>query len=52
MHMSLSRHHKLPLFAAVGLFFVILSGAGFYGWLRHGSSMLLSFAEGGLSWCL
>ena len=52
MQHSLDTGHKLPLFAAISLIFVILTGAAFYGWLRFGSSMLLSFAESGLSWCL
>ncbi|WP_185927867.1 hypothetical protein [Pseudorhizobium endolithicum] len=44
--------HRLPLIALA-----MLGGAGivagaFYGWMRFGSSILLTLAENGLSGCL
>ncbi|CAN7354924.1 hypothetical protein [Neorhizobium sp. LjRoot104] len=41
----------LPLITAVGLLLLGLGGVAFYGWLRFGSSILLTLGENGLSWC-
>lgn len=42
----------LPLSIAAGLFLLGIGGAAFYGWVAYGSSIFLSMAETGLSWCL
>ncbi|MFB9951808.1 hypothetical protein ACFFP0_23410 [Rhizobium puerariae] len=52
MNRTSSASHNLPLAAAMGLLALGVSGAAFYGWLRFGSSILLSLGETGLSWCL
>ncbi|HVK92290.1 MAG TPA: hypothetical protein VM468_12960 [Mycoplana sp.] len=36
---------------AGGVLLTVLSGLAFAGWLGHGSSILLTMAETGLSWC-
>jgi hypothetical protein len=42
----------LPLSIAAGLVALGIVGAAFYGWLNYGSSIFLSLAETGLSWCI
>ncbi|CDN48332.1 hypothetical protein [Neorhizobium galegae] len=43
--------YRLPLIAAVSLLLLGFGGVAFYGWLRFGSSILLTLGETGLSWC-
>lgn len=43
---------RLPLLALAAVLFLALSGAVFYGWVQQGSSIFLTLAESGLSWCL
>ncbi|CDZ47520.1 Hypothetical protein NGAL_HAMBI1189_19650 [Neorhizobium galegae bv. officinalis] len=43
--------YRLPLIAALSLLLLGLGGIAFYGWLRFGSSILLTLDETGLSWC-
>ncbi|WP_172717060.1 hypothetical protein [Neorhizobium sp. T6_25] len=43
--------YRLPLITALSLFLLGLGGIAFYGWLRFGSSILLTLDETGLSWC-
>jgi hypothetical protein len=43
--------YRLPLITALSLLLLGLGGIAFYGWLRFGSSILLTLDETGLSWC-
>ncbi|MGK9050517.1 hypothetical protein QTA58_19045 [Neorhizobium sp. CSC1952] len=51
MSRSIVTSQRLPLIAAVSLFLLGIAGVAFYGWLLHGSSILLALGERGLSWC-
>lgn len=48
---SIIETYRLPLLAAASLLLLGLGGIAFYGWLRFGSSILLTLGETGLSWC-
>ncbi|MCK8778626.1 hypothetical protein M0654_01400 [Rhizobium sp. NTR19] len=41
----------LPIMMGFGLLLLGIGGAAFYGWMQHGSSILLSLAETGIPWC-
>lgn len=43
--------YRFPAVAAGSLLLLGIVGSAFYGWLQFGSSILLSLAETGLSWC-
>lgn len=43
--------YRLPLITALSLLLLGVGGIAFYGWLRFGSSILLTLDETGLSWC-
>lgn len=51
--MTRTRHslRAVLLLASGAALLVTLSTLAFAGWLEHGSSILLSMAETGLSWC-
>ena len=44
--------HRLPIALLSGLAATGLAAAAFYGWLKYGSSMLLTLGEAGLPGCL
>lgn len=44
--------YRLPLLLAAALVATGLTVAAFYGWMKFGSTMLLTLAENGLSGCL
>lgn len=48
-----TRHtlRSLVILSSGAALLVTLSMLAFAGWLEHGSSILLSMAETGLSWC-
>ena len=51
MNQSRSADYSLPLIAVTSLVLLGTAGAAFYGWMRFGSSILLTLGESGLSWC-
>jgi hypothetical protein len=42
---------RLPALLLGGMGLLAVVAAGFYGWLQHGSAILLSAGETALSWC-
>jgi hypothetical protein len=52
MEQELTSQSRLPLFLLGAALFLGLSTAVFYGWIQHGSSIFLTLAESGLSWCM
>ena len=42
---------RLPVLLLAGMALLVLAAAGFYGWLQHGSSILLAAGDRALSWC-
>jgi hypothetical protein len=42
---------RFPLMMGFSLLLLVLAGTAFYGWVQHGSSILLTLAETGMSWC-
>lgn len=52
MEQELRYQSRLPLLLLGAAVFLGLSGAVFYGWVQHGSSIFLTLTENGLSWCL
>jgi hypothetical protein len=51
--MQQSPHHsvRVPAILALSLTLLIVLFAAAYGWLQHGSAILLAAGEAGLSWC-
>jgi hypothetical protein len=44
--------HRLPLLVFSALALTGFSAAAFYGWIIHGSSMILTLGQAGLPGCL
>lgn len=44
--------HRLPIVLLVALVVTGLAAAAFYGWMKYGSTMLLTLEETGLSGCV
>ncbi|MCJ8518401.1 hypothetical protein ABID21_001284 [Pseudorhizobium tarimense] len=44
--------HRLPIALLVALAITGLTAAAFYGWIAHGSLMMLTLGDLGLSGCL
>ncbi len=51
MNRRTPENHQMHVIAATGLLFAMLVGLSFYGWVRFGSSILLTLDQTGLSWC-
>jgi len=51
MQSSSGHHFALPAALVFGLAALALSLAGFLGWIRYGSDILLAAGETALSWC-